>query len=68
MRFSDEVYVSPTDANAIRDPQWDRAGWVHDWRNHVGERTQAIWSTFTDEQRLALAADAAEDAGNESWE
>lgn len=50
------------------DPKWDEAGRVHDWRNHVGENVKAIWHTFTDEQKLALAEDADERASNEHWD
>lgn len=50
------------------DPDWDGAGKVHDWRNHVGDKVRAIWHTFTDEQKLILAQDADERASNEEWE
>lgn len=41
---------------------------VHDWRNHIGERTRALWHTFTDEQRKALRDDAEERAMDEVWD
>lgn len=52
----------------VLEPDFERAERVHDWRNHVGERTQAIWATLTPEQRLAIALDAEDDASNEEWE
>lgn len=50
------------------DPRWSEATKVHDWRNHVPERIQELWSTFTDEQRIALVEWADELAGREEWE
>ncbi len=52
----------------LQDPQFDRAGKVHDWRNHVGERTQAMWSTFSYTQRSAIALDAEDRAAAEEWD
>lgn len=54
--------------NTPDNPKWEEAGRVHDWRNYVGERAQALWETFTAEQKLALALDAFDLAGNENWE
>lgn len=54
---------------ALTTPQlWSDGGRVHNWRNYVGERTRALWDTFTAEQKVALAADADDMAGNEDWE
>ena len=68
MMWTAPSYVRSDDPNALRDPQWDGARKVHDWRNHVGEHTKALWNSFTDEQRLAIAADAADDATAEEWD
>ncbi len=51
-----------------RDPKWNRAGRVHDWRNHVPEHIRAIWDTFTEEQRFALVKWADECASAEEWD
>lgn len=63
------VYVSykGTDEE-LREPHFDKAGRVHDWRNHVGENARRLWLTFTDEQRRALAQDADDSASNEHWD
>jgi hypothetical protein len=50
------------------NPDWSRAGRVHDWRNHVGENVKAIWGSFSPTQRIALALDADELASREEWE
>lgn len=49
-------------------PRWDEAGRVHDWRNYIGDRTRALWHTFTPEQRFALMNDAHEQSLYEEWE
>jgi hypothetical protein len=54
---------------ALKVPQpWDEGGRVHNWRNYIGARTRAIWDTFTDEQKIALAIDADDLAGQERWD
>jgi hypothetical protein len=50
------------------NPEWDKAGKVHEWKNYIGERLQAIWHTFTDEQKQAIAESADDSAGAEEWE
>ena len=50
------------------EPDWTIGGKVHNWRNHVGERTRKLWSTFSPEQRIAIAADADDLASQEEWD
>jgi hypothetical protein len=50
------------------DPEWENATKVHDWLNHVPEHIQAIWPTFSDEQKKAIARWAEESASNEHWD
>lgn len=52
----------------LREPEFDNATRVHDWRNYVGQRVKAMWVSFSDEQRLALALDASEFASHEKWD
>ena len=42
------------DRRGIGDPDWNAGGDVRKWRTHVPEPVRAIWSTFTNEQRIAL--------------
>lgn len=41
---------------------------VHDWRNHVGDRTRAVWPALTHNVREAIARDAQDRADNEHWD
>lgn len=41
---------------------------IHDWRNYIGSHTAPLWSSFTAEQRRALALDAHIKAMWEEWE
>ena len=50
------------------EPRWEDACLVHDWRNYIGERTRALWPSFTDEQKKALYLDAEEMSDREEWE
>jgi hypothetical protein len=53
---------------ALEPEPWAKAARVHDWRNYIGVYTQAIWHTFSDEQKLALAHDMELQASLEDWE
>lgn len=53
---------------ALKEPQWAMRGRVHDWRNHISPRLRAIWSGFTDEQKLAIAEQAEREASAEHWD
>jgi hypothetical protein len=54
---------------ALLNPQpWDEGGVVHNWRTHVGSNVRAIWNTFTDEQKIAIARDADNAADREEWD
>ena len=52
----------------VRKPDFDNAGKVHDWRNHLGWRTVDIWHELSGRQQLALAQDAQDTADREEWE
>jgi hypothetical protein len=51
-----------------QNPEWDKAERVHDWRNHVSIRVQALWQTFNDEQKLALYEQAEACSSAEEWD
>lgn len=51
-----------------RNPEWDKAGRFHDWRNHIGVHVKELWDTFTQYQQMALILDADERASKEEWE
>jgi hypothetical protein len=51
-----------------RSPEWEKAGRVHDWRNYVGDELRAMWDTFTDEQKRAIARNADVLADGEEWD
>lgn len=49
-------------------PEWDKAGKVHDWRNHVPQNVRNLWDTFTIIQLKALYAWAYNLAMEERWD
>ena len=49
-------------------PSFQSAGQIHDWRNYVGDELEAIWSTFTPVQKLAIARNAQRLADAEDWD
>jgi hypothetical protein len=50
MAVSEQATVNPVD--------WSGFGRTPDWRDGIGERTRKLWSTFSDDLKIALAEDA----------
>jgi len=71
MSESTEQIAQRLFAAAISDwqaPAWDKPSRVHEWKNYVNEEVAALWNTFTDTQKQALARNAQELADLEEWE
>lgn len=49
-------------------PVWTDGGRVHNWRNHVPEHVQLLWSTFNIDQKFAIYMMANATANAEEWE
>lgn len=49
-------------------PDWQSGGRVHEWKNYISEELQAMWVTFTDAQRAAIARSAQINASAEDWD
>lgn len=61
------IYPSPMPSDYF-EPNWDEEQKAHNWRNYINDRLRAMWSTFTDEQRAAIAESAQERADCEEWD
>lgn len=64
------LYPDPL-RSELNDPSsffWKEGGRVHNWQNYIGERTQVIWNSLTDEVKKALALDAHDLAMREEWD
>jgi hypothetical protein len=55
----------PTD---WKTPEFTDYGHVHEWKNHVSKQVQAMWHSFTDDQKKALARQAQSAADQEEWD
>ena len=51
-----------------KTPEWDKAQRVHDWRNYISDEVRALWDSFTDEQKQAIARQADEQSDVEEWD
>lgn len=51
-----------------KSPEWEYVGKVHDWRNYISDRVREMWSTFSDEQLIAIVEQAYEEASKEHWD
>jgi len=63
-----DTLILETTPNDWAAPEWDKAGRVHEWKNYISEEVQAMWATFTDAQKQALARQAEETASREEWD
>jgi hypothetical protein len=50
------------------NPEWNKAGRVHDWRNYINKELQNMWPEFTNDQQRALFVNANELASKEEWD
>lgn len=64
-----DIGLMPYDQSVLPDhPEWDKAGKVHDWRNHVPKEVQRIWDQLQPLAKQAIFFMATELAGKEEWE
>ena len=49
-------------------PDWDDCQKVHDWKNYVTKEVRDLWSSFSLEQRKALASNFSDQADLEEWD
>lgn len=54
--------------NTIDHPDFEHAGRVHDWRNHVPEWIPKSWSSLSTETRIVIYLMADYAAGEEAWD
>lgn len=65
----EEMTLDPRDVlEAVNDPQWNKAGRVHDWRNHIQGGLEDIWDQLGLDARLSLYLTAAIGADREEWD
>jgi hypothetical protein len=50
------------------NPKWDSSFRVHNWRNYISKDVAAMWHTFTDQQKIAIAEMANAMADREEWD
>lgn len=65
---NEQRWVYPNIPSDYQNPDWTQQNRVHNWRNYIIERLQAMWDTFTDEQKAAIAESAQEAADREEWD
>ena len=49
-------------------PDWEEAGRVHNWRNHISQELRDMWDAFSIDQKRAIAENADEIASREEWD
>jgi len=52
----------------LENPQFDNAGPIHDWRNHVHWLAKEFWEELSRGARLVIFLKAEEDASDEVYE
>lgn len=54
--------------NHIKDPEFEKAGRVHDWRNYVPDKLKENWDELTEESRACIYLICDTVAGEEHWD
>lgn len=66
--FESNVYDWRSEQINIENPNFHKAGRVHDWRNHVPYDIKKIWKELSVEERKVIAFFAEEKASDEDWD
>jgi hypothetical protein len=73
MSLADELVKASTwgrvePDGSLADPQWAKAGRVHDWRNYVPQVIRIRWTDLSDDARAVAFVIADEAAAREEWD
>lgn len=52
----------------VNNPQFEKAGKIHDWRNYVPQEIENIWENLSLKERILVAFMAEKQATNEEWD
>ena len=52
----------------LYNPQFEKAGKVHDWRNYVPTKVQEIWKILSLRERIIVYIMARQQAFDEEWD
>uniref|UniRef100_A0AB39CDG8 RecX-like filament modulator n=1 Tax=Pseudomonas phage RVTF4 TaxID=3236931 RepID=A0AB39CDG8_9VIRU len=50
------------------NPEWEKVGRIHDWRNYVSDEFKRIWDTLDIQVRRLVYLSADQQASNEEWD
>jgi len=54
--------------NAVRNPKWEHAGSVHDWRNYIPDAVRQQWDALSRSAACIAVVMAENEAGKEEWD
>lgn len=60
-----ESRIAPRD---WKDPKWNDAGKVHEWKNYASPWLREVWQSIPHEARKAVAASLDDAASREEWD
>ena len=52
----------------LKNPEFDNAGKVHDWRNYVDDLYIENWDKLTEREKIIIATMADKQASAEEWD
>jgi hypothetical protein len=54
--------------SVLDNPEFEKAGRVHDWRNYVPEEFQDAWPHLTEREKKIIVIMAQSQADREEWD
>ena len=60
--------ISTEQESDINSPEWNKAGKVHDWRNHIPEPVKECWERLSVDAKHVAYYMAEQKADQEVWE
>lgn len=66
--LAEKLQITKDEILEAQEPEWEKTGRVHDWRNYVIVEIQELWSQLDLITRVLLIRMAEERALNEHWD
>lgn len=50
------------------NPDWEHPTEIHEWKDYISDQVKKLWQSFTSEQKVAIAAQAQDQASREYYD
>ena len=66
--YTDFFWIATNIEAELNNPEWDKGGRVHNWKNYVDSEVKSVWHLLSENERRIIAYFADRSASNEDWD